>query len=498
MTIYPVHLKQTAHSVKYRIETTRKSKEEEDEKQMKKQLSLQERAHKFSPKTAIGYALQDGTNTLGALLVSYVTYFATDSLFLSATSIGMVLAFSRVFDGITDLIAGALIDKTKTRWGKARPFVLVGFLYWISLLAIFATPASLSDIGKLVWIMITYNLNGAVFNTLIGTAKPVLLRRTTIDDNARIKTLTMTSLLMNVAAVVVSVILPLIIAKNNTPQGWLMMGVVFAVIGCISTAITFFCCVEYTEEELVELGIIDQNAVNKDKLSLKDSFYAIVKNKYLLIYIVQYIIIMLAMGMFNGAGTYYYSTNLGDLTLMSTVSLVSILSYPLFLVYPKIIEKIGAIRFTRYTLLIGGIGFLALSFVGDNLILLCVTSFLAGFLLVGVNVVGNEIIIQCMDYSYLKNGIRAEGIYSALAGFSYKVAMGVSSAIMGIILGLAHYDGALAVQPESAHIAINAMFNLFPAAVGIIIFFTFKSVKVKEANEKLRAEMLAREAAENK
>ena len=272
MTIYPVHLKQTAHSVKYRIETTRKSKEEEDEKQMKKQLSLQERAHKFSPKTAIGYALQDGTNTLGALLVSYVTYFATDSLFLSATSIGMVLAFSRVFDGITDLIAGALIDKTKTRWGKARPFVLVGFLYWISLLAIFATPASLSDIGKLVWIMITYNLNGAVFNTLIGTAKPVLLRRTTIDDNARIKTLTMTSLLMNVAAVVVSVILPLIIAKNNTPQGWLMMGVVFAVIGCISTAITFFCCVEYTEEELVELGIIDQNAVNKDKLSLKDSF----------------------------------------------------------------------------------------------------------------------------------------------------------------------------------------------------------------------------------
>ena len=131
---------------------------------MKKQLSLQERAHKFSPKTAIGYALQDGTNTLGALLVSYVTYFATDSLFLSATSIGMVLAFSRVFDGITDLIAGALIDKTKTRWGKARPFVLVGFLYWISLLAIFATPASLSDIGKLVWIMITYNLNGAVFN----------------------------------------------------------------------------------------------------------------------------------------------------------------------------------------------------------------------------------------------------------------------------------------------------------------------------------------------
>ena len=72
---------------------------------MKKQLTLQERAQKFSLKNAVGYALQDGTNTLGALLVSYVTFYATDSLYLSAVSIGMVLAFSRVFDGITALLA---------------------------------------------------------------------------------------------------------------------------------------------------------------------------------------------------------------------------------------------------------------------------------------------------------------------------------------------------------------------------------------------------------
>ena len=137
---------------------------------MKKQLTLQERAQKFSLKNAVGYALQDGTNTLGALLVSYVTFYATDSLYLSAVSIGMVLAFSRVFDGITDLLAGALIDRTRTRWGKARPFVLVGFLYWVSVVAIFSTPERFSDIGKLIWIFVTYNLCNAVFNTLIGVS----------------------------------------------------------------------------------------------------------------------------------------------------------------------------------------------------------------------------------------------------------------------------------------------------------------------------------------
>ena len=463
---------------------------------MKTQLSLQERAQKFSLKNAIGYALQDGTNTLGALLVSYVTYFATDSLYLSAASIGMVLAFSRVFDGVTDLLAGALIDRTRTRWGKARPFVLVGFFYWISLLAIFSTPEQFSDMGKLVWIFITYNLNASVFNTLIGTSKAVLLKRTTVNDKARIKTLTITSLCVNIAAVVVSVALPLLIAKNNSPAGWRTLGIGFAILGCISTAITFFCCVEYTEDELAELGMIKEEKGKDSRLSPKDYGRAIVKNKYMMLYIVQYFVAMFAMGMFNGAGTYYYATNLGDLTLMSTVSLVSLLSYPLFLVYPKIISKIGEITFTRYAFLIGAIGFALRSMVGSDKILLCVTSFFAGFLLTGTSLVGNEIIIQCMDYSYLKNGIRAEGIYSALGGFTYKVAMGISAAVMGFIQGLAKYDGAQAVQPASAHMAINFMFNLLPAMIGFVLFFTFKTICVKEENQRLRAEMLAEQENE--
>lgn len=101
-----------------------------------------------------------------------------------------------------------------------------------------------------------------------------------------------------------------------------------------------------------------------------------------------------------------------------------------------------------------------------------------------------------MDYSYLKNGIRAEGIYSALGGFTYKVAMGISAAVMGFILGLAKYDGAQAVQPASAHMAINFMFNLLPAMIGFVLFFTFKTIRVKEENQRLRAEMLAEQENE--
>ncbi len=459
---------------------------------MGNQTLVKEKEEKFSWKKGIGYALINGGNTLGALFVSYVTYFATDSLFLSAASIGMVLAFSRVFDGVTDLLAGAIIDRTQTKWGKARPYILIGFLYWAAVVALFATP-DITNTGKLIWIFITYNLNSAVFGTLMGTSVATLLRRMVIDENARIKTLTMSSLFVNIAAVVVSIALPTLIANtNNSTTGWRNLALAFAAVGCVIDIIAFLCCREYTEEELVALGIIRKNE-KQDKPTFKEYIRAIVKNKYLLNYIAQYSLAMLAMGLFNGAGTYYFATNLGDLSLMSAISLVSLASYPLFLVYPKIIEKVGPIMFTRICFLIGAVGNIARAFVGGNMVLLCITTFFCGFLLTGINLTGNEITIQCMDYSYLKNGIRAEAIYSALTGFTYKFWMGVSSAVMGFILAVAHYDGALTTQPASAHFAINFMYNIFPAIAGFILFFTFKTIRVKEENDRLRAEMLKEE-----
>ena len=471
---------------------TNKNNVKRKEKMMGNHELIKEKEKKFSWKKGIGYALINGGNTLGALFVSYVTYFATDSLFLSAASIGMVLAFSRVFDGITDLLAGAIIDRTQTRWGKARPFILIGFLYWAAVVAMFSTP-DISNTGKLIWIFITYNLNSAVFGTLVGTSVATLLRRMIVDENARIKTLTMSSLLVNIAAVVVSIALPTLIANtNNSPAGWRKLAIIFAVVGCVIDIIAFLCCREYTEEELAALGIIRKDD-KQEKPTFKEYIQAITKNKYLLNYVAQYSLAMLAMGLFNGAGTYYFATNLGNLALMSMVSLVSLASYPLFLVYPKIIEKVGPITFTRICFLLGAAGNLARAFVGDNTILLCVTTFFCGFLLTGINLTGNEITIQCMDYSYLKNGIRAEAIYSALTGFTYKFWMGISSAVMGVILGIAHYNGALATQPASAKFAINFMYNLFPAIVGFILFFTFKTIRVIEENERLRAEMLKEE-----
>ena len=185
---------------------------------------------------------------------------------------------------------------------------------------------------------------------------------------------------------------------------------------------------------------------------------------------------------------YYYATNLGNVALMSTVSMVMLFTLPLNLVYSKIVQKIGSAKFVKYFLVVGAVGSVLRMFVGANVVGLAATSFLSGFVISGISLVGTEITIQCMEYSYLKNGIQAESIYNSFLNFGMKVGMGVGAAVLGVVLTTAGYDGALAVQPASAVSAINFMFNIFPAICAAIMFIGCNLLKVEEANKKLREE----------
>ena len=146
-------------------------------------------SEKFSVKKTIGYCSYKTAGIANSLLISYLTYYATDSLFLSAAAIGMVLAFSRIFDGFTDIVAGFIIDKTDTKIGCARPWLLVGVAAYIMMIAMFSTP-NLPNTGKLIWIFITYNLNSSVFATIYNVCEAKLLKRSVLKAENRVKVLT--------------------------------------------------------------------------------------------------------------------------------------------------------------------------------------------------------------------------------------------------------------------------------------------------------------------
>ena len=444
---------------------------------------------KFSAKKTIGFAAYSAASTANGLLVSYLTYYATDSLLLAAAAIGMILAFSRVFDGITDIIAGAIVDRTNTKIGRARPYILCGAVAYIFMIAMFATP-DISNTGKLVWIFITYNLNSSIFQTIYAICGPTLLKRMVVNSDSRVKLLAINNIAISLASAGINIVLPIMVAKAaGSAKNWTYLALGMGSIAIILILIAFFCCKEYTAEELVEMGVLkDQDAVKQKKTTIKEMLISIVKNKYFLIYLVVFFVNALYMGISYGVQVYYYATNLGNVALMSTVSMIMLLTLPLNLVYSKIVQKIGSAKFVKYFLVVGAVGSVLRMFAGANVVGLAVTSFLSGFVISGISLVGTEITIQCMEYSYLKNGIQAESIYNSFLNFGMKVGMGVGAAILGVVLTSAGYDGALAAQPDSAVSAINFMFNIFPAICAAIMFIGCNFLKVEEANKKLRDE----------
>lgn len=462
--------------------------EEEDMNEQTGTLSVDQ--EKFSIKKTLGYAFYTASSTINGLLISYITYFATNSLLLSAASIGMVLAFSRVFDGVTDIAAGIIIDRTNTKIGRARPYLICGILAYTAMIAMFSTP-NLPDAGKLIWIFITYNLNSSIFATAYGICGPTLLKRMIVKSDNRVKLLAYNGIFNNIASTAVNVILPLVVAKAaGDAKYWTYLAWGMGLVGVAMVIIAFLCCKEYTNDELVEMGILkEEDAKPGKRTSLKEMLIGIVKNKYFLMYLFAFFVNSFYLGISYAVGVYYFASNLGNVALLSTISMLTIITWPLSLVYPKIIQKIGVVNFAKYGLIIGGIFSIARIFVGANVIGLTVTGFLGGFVIVGISFAGPEMTIQCMEYSYLKNGIQAESIYNSFLNFSMKVGMGVGAAVLGFILSAFGYDGALAVQPDSALTAISFLYNIFPAICAVLMFIALHFCEVEAANKRLRGEV---------
>lgn len=123
--------------------------------------------------------------SLNVVLILQLTYYCTDILGMSAALVGTLLLASKVFDGVTDLIAGTIIDRTHSRWGKARPYDIFLPLMWIGTVLLFSVP-NFGIIGKSIYIFIMYALVNSVCNTFLMAADPIFLGRTIRKEENRI------------------------------------------------------------------------------------------------------------------------------------------------------------------------------------------------------------------------------------------------------------------------------------------------------------------------
>ena len=179
---------------------------------------------KVSVKEKICYGIgSGGGNIITQILGTFLTAYYTDSVGIAAAAVGTMMLVARLLDGISDVMMGGIVDKTRTKWGKARPWILISApVICIGLILTFNVPGSLSSSAKLIYAYITYVFLNCIAFTAYMISHTALLSRVTLDVNDRQSMTSINQIVNNVVQLIVTGFT----IKFVTAVGWRSVSIV--------------------------------------------------------------------------------------------------------------------------------------------------------------------------------------------------------------------------------------------------------------------------------
>ena len=435
----------------------------------------------------VGYGIGDvAANCSYGLVTSFVLIYLTNTVGLNAGIVGTLIMASKLLDGISDIIFGMIIDRTKTKMGKARPWMFgAQFGVSITMIMLFAIP----DMGanmQYVYFFIVYTLMNVIFYTASNIAYSSLTSLTTKNSNERVQLGSIRfifSLLTNL--VVATATVGLVEAFGGGAKGWKTVAIIFSVAALIINTISVFSIKELPEEELLGEKKI------QEKVSLAAGIKVIVKNKYYLMILAIYVLYYGMMGVTQTVGIYYMTYVFEQPSLLGTFTLATLLPMIIVLaVTPALVKKKGMYKIINLgydgAILFRGL-FMVFAFMANKTLML-ITLLLNGFCtgpLVGSL---NALISESSDYTYRTQKQRLDGMMFSCSSFGIKVGGGIGTAAAGWLLAAGGFDGQAAVQAASAVNMIKVSYAVVPFAVVVFMKLLVKALKVEEANKNWDAE----------
>lgn len=434
-----------------------------------------------------------GQALLTGLVAGYITYFGTDIVGISALAMGNILLVSRVFDGVTDIMMGAVIDRTKSKQGKARPWVIRSIIPFILFtILLYSTPGAISGTAKIIFVFVMYNLYALAY-TALGCAMNTLNVRLTRDEK-EINTLSTLMMFGNIFgntlinAVAVSVLTALSGGTSTYTRGaFIKFAVILGFICLAGTLLTYFTTTELKDAE----GLSSDG--EKAETNTKASILALLKNKYWLLQLLNTVFVYLGLYTRLAAMIYYGMYVLGNPGLVAILVIADnvpgLIAMPFALAVSNRIGKRKA-----------ALGGLILTLAGFAIMLLNIYNvpiFVAGLVIKGiffapVQGATNAFVADSALYGEWKTGVKSEGMAYSAISFANKASSGLSGVVVGWVLALSGYVGGAATQTVSA---INGIIFLYIGVtlictIGQIIVFVFYNLDSKmpqirkELNEK--------------
>lgn len=480
----------------------------------------------------VGYSLGDGSaNLIFQMMMMFQLFFYTDVFGIKATAAGMILLVARIFDAFVDPVVGILSDRTTTKWGKYRPWILWTALpFAVFFVLAFATP-DLGERGKILYAGITYTLlmsiysfNNTPYSSLGGVMTSDIKERTSISS-IRFVTATIATF------VVQGLTLPLVakFGQGDVQKGWSWTIGLFAVVVVVLLLVTFF-----TTKERITPPANQQTSVKQD---LKDILHngpwraMFVLTLFLFVtlamwgsgmsYYFNYVVDKDALfaflknfGLVAEAGQSYGSfhgfLNAFGLIAHDTTQVFAV-GFSLFNMVGQIITLLGVIFLSQF---LSGI------FGKRNVFIICLalTALFTGlFFVVPTDNITNIFILNILkslayaptipllwammgdvaDHSEWVNHRRATGFVFAGIVFALKAGLGVGGAICGGIIDSFGFVANTVQTSEAVH-GIKLTASLIPAvtfAIGVVALFFYPISKAM--NEQVQADLTERRLKSN-
>ena len=390
--------------------------------------------------------------------------------FLMIYFVGTLFLMARLWDAINDPIMGMIVDNTRSRFGKFRPWIFIGtILNSVVLFLLFRKP-DLEGTSLYLYYSVMYILWGMTYTIMdIPYWSMIPTLATTKEDREKISVVPrIFASLGGLTVTTFGIALVNKLGNGNQIKGFEYFALGIVIIFIISTIVT---CINVKEKTQVQ--------VNNEKVNIKQAFNILKQNDQLLVFIGIVLAYNLAMQLAGGAAIYYFKYVAGKESLFSLYSFFKVAEIGGLMLFPVVTRKIGRQQVFRVATILPMFGLITLFISGliapQSILFISVSAVLlnlgSGFLLGSTTVMLADIV----DYGEYKLGSRNESIIFSAQTLLVKLASALSGWLIGVGLSLIGYVAGAAVQSNITIIGIRVIMTIIPSIVALVMYVIYKS-----------------------
>ncbi len=444
-----------------------------------------------------------GALLLNAVLASYLNVYYTDVLKLTHVWGGAFLAvfpvISKIVDAITNVIMGQIIERTRSKHGKARPWLLISApLMAVTGILLFTVPKS-SETVQVIWIMVSYNLFYSFAYTIYNMSHTLMVPLSTRDITQR----GVLSVFNNIAAIMVSgiivaLIFPMLVlpALGVDQSKWIKVMSVISILAFPLTVIEYYFTKERVTEESAE--------IDKQAASVKEQLKAVLTDKFWVVIILYYFIYTFGVNLKNISLIYYSNYVLGTYNDGITQTMLNVIGgipmgIGIFAVWP-LAKRFGKRNVTMAGFVLYAIGGIICLINPRNMTIVLTGQFIKNMGGLPSAYIFLALFADVLDHMEWKAGFRVDGLSASVNTIIITICYGFSSGLFNILLAKAGYvapeliDGKTiaAVQSPAVQNAIIFSFLGLEVITSVILIILLSFLTVEKVIEKEQAEIKAR------